>query len=442
MSKVATGYRGESATLLDSGMGGAGPEIGFGRLHLYACVDLDEPFRRKALLGAVDGVVRRFPVLGCRYVHGFWRDRWIPHTDGGPGDAVEMLEGVVDLEDATRGIVRRELDPGIGWPWRVSQITGAGGSRLVVTVLHAVADGAGAMTAVAELGRLLCGGKTSEPARGGRGLSPILRSLRIRALPVLAWETAVECLRPLSIPFVARVGDGSRQAAPPTADPVFRSVEVDIASDSALRRRCRAQGGTVNDALVAATAVAVERQSRSGLVGAFFTVDLRRYIDDGRQRVANLSSFNTLLLPRKAVGTFKETVREVARRTARHKRRFPGLGILLAMVASCGYMPFGLARLAGRLGTRWMRLLATRGLLVTNIGPLDPYLEAFGARATTAFVIGPFLHGSGSPVITATAFRDRLWLLINSFETHEPEIDALSTALRKALDVPPYSPGS
>ncbi len=427
-------YTGEPASMLDSGMGGAGPAIGFGRLHLFVCIDLAEPYPRGALERAVEVVVRRFAVLECRYEQGFWRDHWVPEAGRGAGDALELLEAGADLEAATRGVTERELDPGSGWPWRVSQLSGEGGTRLVVTVLHAVADGAGAMTVVAELGRILGGGEPREDDHGGRSVVPILRSLRVRDLPALALETAVECLRPLSIPFVARVGARGGDGGADTPRPIHRAVAVEVGRDSALRQRLRAQGGTVNDALVAATAVAVEGGSRSGLVGAFFTVDLRRYIDDDLPRVANLSSFNTLLLPRRVVGAFEPTVREVARRTARHKRPFPGLGILLAMIASCWFMPFGMARAAGRLGTRWMRLLATRGLLVTNIGPLDPYLEPFGEGARGAFVIGPFLHGAGAPVLTATSFRGRLSLLVNGFEGHEQGVDALAASLRRALE--------
>ena len=59
--------------------------------------------------------------------------------------------------------------------------------------------------------------------------------------------------------------------------------------------------------------------------------------------------------------------------------------------------------------------LLGRGQLVTNFGPIDPYLEPFGDGVLRAEMLGPWLIGLRVPIIVATGFRDRLTVGIHGF---------------------------
>lgn len=89
-----------------------------GHIHLHLVADLSRTFERGALHQALVKAVEVFPVLGCRYRPGFWRDRWIRW--------VEAVDGLVDMRmstdvDAdTRRHVQVQLPHQERPPWRVA----------------------------------------------------------------------------------------------------------------------------------------------------------------------------------------------------------------------------------------------------------------------------------------------------------------------------------
>lgn len=399
---------------MDFAMGGLGPNFGFGCLQLWFLLDLDAPIERADLERAMAGVVRSFPVLGCRYQRGFWRDRWVPAPEAGPAAAVVMPDPVADLDHATRALLADPLHLQAEWPWRIVQLRSEERARLVVQVQHAAADAAGASSAVAELGAWLADPDRQplEPT-SGRGLILALRSLPLGRLPRLAFDTLIEALRPLAMPFIAVAGAPDIRDPSP-GSPVCHELRFPLAGS--LRERCERLGCTVNDLLVAAMIELVRARSARGVPGAFFTVNLRRYLKDPSPRVDNLSAFDTVMLPRGRTGDLETTARHVARRTRRLRRATIGLPGMIA-AAICGWpLPIALQRLAGPVGTRLARKMTTRGLLVTNIGVLDPYLESWGERVRRAWVLGPFLQGAHAPVFTATTFRGELCLVLDSYD--------------------------
>ncbi len=430
---MVTGPAPIPAVMTDLGMGGAGPAIGFGRLQLFVLLDLQRPYELAELRRAVSASAARIPVLGCRYELGFWRDRWIPAPEAA-AEAVEQRPALQGLERATRELLTRQLDPTTGWPWQVVQLVAGDAARLVLLVLHQVADGAGAISIAQELGRQLEGaGGEDPPFCTDRGLPQVLRALRLRDLPALSLDVLREMARPLALPLVGRTAERWREpATEPTPGLYLRRLS--IGPESPLRQRCRALDCTVNDALVAAMAELARSLSVRGLVGAFFTVDLRRYLRDEQPRVANLSGFDMLLLPRREVAGLASTARAVARRTRRLKARFAGLPTLLAAGAWAWPWPFALQRSLGRVATRWIRALSSRGLLITNIGNLDPYLAPWGERLQQACVVGPFLRGASLPAFTATSFRQRLTVVVDAYEPMDPGRGEDPRALLERLD--------
>ena len=203
MHGSATSY---AAQPLDVAVGVLGHE------HLQIVLDLDRSFAREEVKRAVEGAVAAFPVLGCRYVPGAWRDRWVPDPRMTAADAVQELDPAAGIEAATREWLAREFDEREGWPWRVALLPRDGGCRLMVSVLHAVTDGAGALAAVRELGRLLAGGAPVErPCPLERNVGILFRRLGAAGWFRLGAGLLREALRPLELPFLARTARPGRR---------------------------------------------------------------------------------------------------------------------------------------------------------------------------------------------------------------------------------------
>ncbi len=403
-----------------------GARRAMGPVQLQLVMELDEAFSGEELRRAARAVVRAFPILGCRYVTGAWRDRWQPD----PGLLDELVHDVETrggLQAAMTQLVERELDPASQAPWSITQLRAPEGCRLVVNVLHQLADAAGALAVVGELVRHLAGEDQPLPDGGDRGFGQLLRAVRLRQLPVLAWETLQQLLMPLKYLSMGRT------LLPPGAldggsARVWRSVQWEIGPAQPFRARLRALGCTVNDGLLALLAQLNAALSGPGRLGCFFTVDMRRMLADARPRISNLSGIDVVLLPREAVGGFDETARASSALAARRKQRFPGLPAVLANHSLNLCLPHGLLRRVIRLWIPWATALLNRGLLVTNVGAIDRYLEPLGSRVRDASLLGPWVRGLAVPVITATSFRDRLTLNIHGFQGSQSSVPELFQA--------------
>ena len=165
-----------------------------------------------------------------------------------------------------------------------------------------------------------------------------------------------------------------------------------------------------------------------------FTINLRRHLRDDRPVVTNLSAIVALYMPRRAAADFDRAVGEVSRRIGEHKRQLAGLPFIFASAPVMCLLPHAwFRRVAHRYG-RFTAWLLSRGLVVTNIGPLDAYLATFGERAVGASVIGPFIRNIRIPLITATGFRDRVTLQINAYDhLAEGELEEMATSLERIL---------
>ncbi len=151
--------------------------------------------------------------------------------------------------------------------------------------------------------------------------------------------------------------------------------------------------------------------------------------------MANLSAITVVFVPRKFTGSFDNAIQYVSKKTNREKKNFAGLPHMLGIIGYSLLLPHSIARkVAGALAIYASSLL-NRGMVVTNIGKVDAYLEPFGAIVKSASVMGPFLRGICVPVVTATGFRDTLTLQINDLSGHTAEdLDDMVATLEVLLE--------
>lgn len=422
--------RGDPSEFVDASFFGGGPAMG--RPTLHVTVDLDAPFPEDELRRAAGETERAFPILASRYQPRWWRDRWVPDRDG--ETSIEDIRIPGGLDEATLAITREVIEPERSRPWTIRQLRSADGTRLVISVLHQLTDAAGALAVVGEFAVRLNGGG-GDPGWGSepmpRGLGQMLRALAPRQWPALALEVARFALMPLQYLALGRPCQRWQTGLATGGRESYRTLTLAVGEGTPLRKRCRALGCTVNDALVALLAQVNGRLYRGGNVGNFFTVDLRRYLGDDRPRIANISGMDVVILPRESLDDFDAAAAVVSRGTDRRKRGFPGLPALLSNHASMWMLPHAVVRVAIRIWAVWACALIDRGLLVTNIGAIDRYLAPFGDRATAACLVGPWVPGFAVPILTATSFRGVLTVQINGFDGPcEAQMEAIEGELR------------
>jgi len=379
-------------------------------LHLHMLVDLRRTFSRVALEEAAGAVLAAFPVLGCRYRRSWWRDRWVPAR-------VEIADLVLvkavaeqEIDEATRAWVDQPYDPVSEPPFRVAFFEQPRGGRLVISVHHMLADGAGALAVAHLLTAHLAGVAPRKPVSRERSFLQVARGLRCGDLPLLLTELVREGLQPLTILRVRRRDRRILPGSRGRSSPHWRTLELSEERARRFADRCKAAGATINDGLVAAIAGVAAGYTGHGPVAAGYTIDTRRYLAVPSLVVANLAGVALVVLPRRSLREGGSALAAAARACRSQKRRLPGLALNLLTILLLGWLPHGLIRRCGGGVLGVLRSYLERALAVTNIGSLDADLAPLGDDVVRASVLGPFLGGISAPILTVTGFRGSLTL--------------------------------
>jgi NRPS condensation-like uncharacterized protein len=407
----------------------------YGDLGMHAIIDLRRTFSRDQLEGAVEGAIAAFPVLGRCYEARFWRDRW-RKVEGSIAEVVHVVDDPDHVEAHTDVWARRPIETTRERPLRLVSLRRDQGSRLILSLTHLAVDGGGAAAVGHVLGAHLYGVPPSLPVDARRSVGSSLGALRWYHLPVLARDLAATLLLPLRTLAAAKrerpfPTDASREAS-------WRHLSISVEDVEHIKARCRPQGASVNDALIAALARVAAGRTTGGPLAVIYTMDLRRYAGSPRLTAANTSSILTAIVPRRAIGDLASTAGAVAAITSRQQQGLAGPAFILAPLALGIGSPHAFAR---RI-TRWLHpvlvdLPLSRGLIFTNVGKIDAGLSAFGSDIERIRIIGPNVEGVPVPAVVAFGYRGELHLQLFAAPGLAIEaLDELEAELREALELP------
>lgn len=380
----------------------------FGDLGIHAVIDLKRRFTRRELESALEATIRVFPVLGRRYVAGFWRDRWLP-VESPISDSVHVIDEPLDLEQETRRWASRVIDAAHERPLRLVSLRTPSGSRLIFSITHLAVDGGGVAAVGHVLGSHLYGVSTSVPADARRGLGSALGGLSWYHAPILARDLAKTLLLPFETWASARRERHFETNG--SSEPVWRHLRIGADDLAELKRRCRPRGASVNDALIAALARVGLARSTRGPISVMYTMDLRRYAGAPRLTAANTSSILNVIVPRDQVSDLAGTAAAVSKITSRQRRGLAGPAFILAPLLPAVGTPHAWARSLTRLlHPVLIELPLRRGMVFTNVGRIDDGLAAFGEDVLDLSVIGPNVANIDVPAVVAFGFRGELHL--------------------------------
>jgi len=403
----------------------------YGDFAIHAIIDLRRAFSRAELERALQATCRAFPVLGRRYVPGFWRDHWAEVREP-ISESVHALDAAADLELETRAWVTRSIDPTRERPLRLVSMRTERGSRLIMSITHIAVDGGGVAAVGHVLGSYLYGREPALPVDARRDLSSALAALRWFHLPVLARDMADTLLLPI------RTWAAARRERPyptaPTTSASWRHLTISAADLARIKARC---GASVNDVLIAALARASARRSGRGPISVMYTMDLRRYAGAAKLTAANTSSILAVRVPRRAVGDLAQTAAAVADITARQRRGLAGPAFVLTPLTLAAGSPHAWARQVTRLlHPVLIDLPLRRGLVFTNVGRIDVGVEAFGDDIEAIRVVGPNIEGVPVPAVVAFGYRGELHLQLFAAPGLAPEaLEQLEGEILEALEL-------
>jgi NRPS condensation-like uncharacterized protein len=405
---------------------------GCGLGELVVVVDLERTWDAAEVVQAVKGLVRAFPILGCRFERHWWRSRWAPVEE--PVEGLVRVRESEDLEADTDRVASERIDVYRTRPLRVTLLTQGRRSRLVLNMPHLVADGNGVLTTLRELAAQLMGTGRTEPVPMDRSVWQLARALGWSQAPAALAELGRELQRQVAMPQVRPWADGLTPGTPREVDPM-RLVRLTEEQSRDFQVLCRTRGATVNDGLVAAALCVASEQLDGGLAATSYTVNLRRFLSNPGPIVANLSGFSMVAVPAEAARRPANILPQVATITGEQKSRLPGVGALLLPLALVGWVNHGLASLGGRVFRAMVDKQTRRLLVMTNVGVMDPYLEPFGDWVMDAWMVPPKVRKMRVPISLATSFRGRLAVCVGGERelTLEP-VEAVAQRWQRAFE--------
>jgi len=415
-----------TAQLADVGLHGSADR--YGDLCVHGVIDVRRTFSRAAIERAVHATVASFPVLGCIYEQHFFRDRWVPLQT--PISEMVHIGIERDLETDTNAWIERWIDPAQERPFRVVVLPRSAGCRLVVSVSHLAADGAG-MAAVAHVfAAHLYGVRPGLPVESRRDVARALDGLQLKHLPVFVKDLAKSALQPWRI-----YSAGPRNRPYPANSSQrggWKQIVIEPSTMAMIEKRC-GQRVRVNDLLMAIVAMVAARRSSYGPISVMYTMDLRRYSRRPHLSVANVSSILTTIVPREATSDIVDAVHAVAEQTKEHRNGLAGPAFLLLPMLLAGRAPHAFVRqLLPLLHPLLVELPTSRGFIFTNVGKIDAGLGPLTDDIEDIRVIGPSIKNISSPAIIAFGFRGRIHLELFAAPGLSP--DALDELERELSD--------
>jgi len=418
-----------SAELADVGLHGSADR--YGDLCVHGVLDVRRGFTREELEHAVRETVASFPVLGCIYEMHFFRDKWVPARE--PISAMVHHGVEKDLDTDTQKWTDRWIDPSRERSFRVVCLPKTEGCRLILSVSHLAADGAG-MAAVAHVfAAHLYGVPPALPVESRRDLRRALDGLSLKHIPVFARDLVASIKQPL------RVWSAGPRNRPFPKDSSGRSasrmVIIEKSTVDALEARC-GKRVRINDLLVAVVSIVSARRSSYGPVSVLYTMDLRRFSRQPHLSATNASSILTTIIPREATENIVDAVNAVAAETKKHRESLAGPAFLLLPMLLTGPAPHGFVRLLlPALQPLLVELPVSRGFIFTNVGKIDHGLGPLGADIVDMRIVGPSIKGISAPAIIAFGLHGRVHLeLFAPPGISETALEELENELRDVFE--------
>jgi len=415
--------------------------IGVGRgngiLQMAIVINLNRQWNFDQLCKAARGLVASYPILGCRYSMGFWRDRWLPCPEFPIDQAVNVEHGVDDVDERENYHVSSFIDPEKGWPVRFVLLNHKSGSRLLIIFPHLLGDGNAGLLVAQGLGSWLCGPGLATDIPMDRGIVQLFKALGFRSIPTLAGELVREASKLFYMPFMGQWDRGFELSRSLSGRVSYHKVLVQGPAFQNFISCLRKQNATINDGLAAVMASIVRERSNSNWTGTIYTVNLRRFLKDPGPIIGNMSGVNTLPLMIKPGTGMEDLIAMVAARTGEHKDRLPGIAFGLLPLISFGWLPHGLLHAFYRtVFGKMIDWQSRRTAIFTNIGSMDQYLAPFGEDVVSACMLGVFERGFRVPVVMATGFRDSLTVSVCSADDLTKEsVAGLAKDWRDAVEV-------
>jgi NRPS condensation-like uncharacterized protein len=401
-------------------------------------ISLDGRIDENRMTSAVRLSLDAVPVMGFRYVEGWWRPSW-RHVEQIDDSKICTIIESENVEHDILSFLSEEIDPFEGPQARV-RILRSTTDRLCINMNHMVGDSAGLKEYVyllASIYRNLIEDPDYRPepnAKGRRDLRQVSKHIRLRDKIRILRRGAAEAFRSLNWRFPLGQGACKREI-----------VILKFSRDrfNAIREYGKRHQATLNDVVLTAYYRAlfeVIRPDPSIFLRVAVTVDLRRYIPSGEaEAIGNLSAFIFSEIGSGLGANFEETLIKVRDDMNTKKNDFPGLQDFPRLIVLFKLLPYSVLKrkILRRLELTKMAKPPSSGMppSLTNTGIIDSEKLVFGdVGVNDAYLAGAINYSPGFQM-GVSSFKETMTCSVCFCDTGEDKklVDRFFACLEKEL---------
>ncbi len=382
------------STMNDDGLF-AGRAIG--DMLIHCIISFDGQISEKRMARAVRLTLDAEPILGCRFVPGWWRMRWERRTDLDHLGLFRLALSA-DTEEDISGFLTVPADP-CEEPQIQALLLRSDRDTLCIKVNHVAADAAGVKRyacLLASIYRRLAYNPEYRPEPNPDGTRSMRQVSRLFDVPdkLRIVRRTFRDLRNLLSP---RVNSTIPLFRGNPSDRTFVIRRIAHPQFQAIKAHGRRRGATINDMILTAVFRSLSdiiRPDSDMPIRLMTTADLRRYLPTGKAgAICNLSGVFCLKMNQYLEATFDDTLEQVCDRMNFIKGDFIGLGSHPIFVLPAKILPASWTRPIGDwMGERLLRSGNDTPPGLTNMGQIDKERLVFGeVGVSDAFLTAPVL---------------------------------------------------
>ncbi len=346
------------------------------------------------LAKALDIALDTEPILGCRFVPRWWRPCWERLSK----EEREILTITRDVS-AYEEFRNNSIDACEGPQIKACLLHSAGSDRLLLKVAHEVAD-ATAVRQLAEMVALIYSKLSGDPGYrpdptliGSRSPWQVLHYIPWHAYPGILFyyyfRYVPSTVFPLASAHLPMVEDNSR-------DLEFLSRRMPVDLVNRLVEYGHQHKVTLNDIMLASflrSLTTVANWDHKSQLRLAVTVDLRRYMPDGREGgICNLSGLEILHIGTDLGDTFDHTLDRVASFMRYRKARWIGLSDYIGLQPLNLIFPYAPAKKVIPGFMRFMMSVGNSPSCFTNMGVINGEKISFDKPPVEAVLLPPVNH--------------------------------------------------
>ncbi|MBX4264176.1 condensation domain-containing protein [Clostridium estertheticum] len=372
-------------------------------------------------------IVKDIPMLACKILKGYWRDKWQPIENFDVSQIIETIsvdknsfyeKAYAQFLQLDEKRINLESEPAL----KVIIFYNEENEKKVIIfcIHHALADGRGCCEVVKLIANNYCtllNNNRIVPQKNYRKMSKLLLSINLINILKMIYTELKNLFNPKLFKYLKPLIDANSEN---THDSNHESIERIIVSKEniiKLKSLYKDYGFTVNDIILFLSTKLMSKYNRelkepSEYVGAVMGMDLRRYLKKNILSITNFAIMKFFIVGNSETNDLPR----MAENIKTFKNKLSGVGWeFINQVSLSKIFPVEITKyISDKIAKFFIIDGGSKMIITTNVGRIDDYVTSFGDIVESiTFIAGQPIYGF--PLVTISGYKDTVTLYFSKY---------------------------